>query len=262
MRKKPLKIEVCEEPEIQYAATPELFAEIRDWLDARGGKERKSAIDSSVYYDTENLRLLREGIEYRVKEKGKKLRHDLKTPLDPATTRAAVPDENAILWRNEFKCETSPKTTPKLAMYFGQVLLAPVQDRVRRFFDKTLEPKCRARFSKVKIDYEPGDEHDSRIEYSFQEGRMMDMKGERRTDLLHILELELRDGDVSALLAEKQALEEVFSSRGLALLPQRKIMMGIGLLQPSMTAEQRRAYQDALGRNGAENNGDLKRYVA
>ena len=40
--KKPVtKIEVVDEPEIQYAATPELMDEIKAWLIARGGESKK-----------------------------------------------------------------------------------------------------------------------------------------------------------------------------------------------------------------------------
>lgn len=119
------KIEVVEEPEIQYAASPELFEEIRAWLMNRGGVPKKSSQDHAVYYDTPNMRLLREGIEYRIKQKGNQFRHDMKTPCD-TKTREVIPDANDILWRNEIKFKT-PATKPSLAAFFDQAILKPVQ---------------------------------------------------------------------------------------------------------------------------------------
>ena|SRR5688572_8012883 len=116
LRQSIVRIEECEEPEIQYLATKELFDEIHVWLAKRGGVEKidhihqwlakragidkRSLIDSATYYDTHNYRLLREGIEYRVKNKGEVQRHDMKLPRN-AQERQVLPDENDILWRNE-----------------------------------------------------------------------------------------------------------------------------------------------------------------
>ena len=187
------KIEVVEEPEIQYSATPELFAEIREWLMVRGGVAKKSAQDHAVYYDTPNMRLLREGIEYRIKQRGSQYRHDMKTPQD-TNCREVVPDENDILWRQELKFKSNA-TRPTLGMFFGQALLRPVQRRVYRFLDKELEAKFASDFLKEKIDHET-DCKRSRVEYSFQTGNMVTPDGTKRSELYHILELELREGAV------------------------------------------------------------------
>lgn len=248
LRRKNTKIEVVDEPEIQYAASAKLFEEIQSWLSARGGVDKKSERDSAIYYDTTNFRLLREGIEYRVKEKGSGFRHDMKTPLD-THDRAVVPDANDILWRKEMKFKTSTNK-PSLAAFFGQTILEPVRERVIDFFDKRLEPKFRSSFFKHKVDYETGCGA-SRVEYSFQTGHMETPDGTQKGKLLYILELELRDGDEKGLLDEKRELERVFGPKGLRLLPDRKIMLGFELLVPSMSKEQLRSYEDAKDRNGS-----------
>jgi inorganic triphosphatase YgiF len=255
-----VKIEVCEEPEIQYAASPELFDEIRAWLKARGGVVRKSEKDTAVYYDTKNNRLMREGIEYRVKEKDGCLRHDMKTPLNTAS-REVVPDSNDILWRNELKFRT-PKAKPRLTMFFGQALLVPVQDRVSRFFNKELIAKFRSRFAKEKIDYVSGvGIAKSKVEYSLQSGQMETIDGKRKTRPLYILELELREGGMEMLLEEKAAVEEKFGPKGLTLLRDRKVLLGFELLQPDMNGKQRQNLQEVIERNRASSQPELESCV-
>ena len=248
------KIEIVEEPEIQYAATAELFEEINTWLMARGGVEKKSERDSAIYYDTENFRLLREGIEYRIKEKGDQYRHDMKTPRD-THTREVVPDDNGILWRNEIKFKTKTKK-PSLKTFFDQTLLDPVRDRVFQFFDKELKAKFRSSFFKRKVDHET-DCKRSRVEYSFQMGHMETPDGDHKTKLLYILELELREGLSEGLLEEKAELERLFFPKGLRLLPERKIMLGFELISPGMNAKQRHAFEDARKRNQRSGNENL-----
>lgn len=246
LRRKNTKIDVVDEPEIQYAANAQLFKEIEAWLSVRGGIDKKSERDSAIYYDTTNFRLLREGIEYRVKEKGDKFRHDMKTPLD-THDRAVLPDSNDILWRKEMKFRTSTNK-PSLGAFFGQSILEPVRERVIDFFDKRLEPKFRSSFFKHKVDYETAC-GSSRVEYSFQTGHMETPDGAQKGKLLYILELELRDGDEKGLLDEKRELERVFGPQGLKLLPERKVILGFELLVPSMSREQQRSYEDAKRRN-------------
>jgi len=250
MTKSRIKIDVIDEPELQYAATPELFEEIRAWLLKRGGIHRKTQSDVSSYYDTTNFRLLREGGEYRVKEKVKDNRtrfdHDMKIPCDPHQ-RAVVPDENDILWRKEIKMKEGPKK-PELRLLFGQGVLDPIVKRVYNFFDKELECKFIAHFEKNKID------HDTlcgngRVEYSFQTGHMQTPDGKRKTQIYHILELELRDGTPESLLEEKAALEAEFFPKGLKILPERKVILGMALLVPDMTPKQLHAFNDARARN-------------
>lgn len=247
-KQKPVtKIEVVDEPEIQYEATSELFTEIRMWLAERGGAPKKSERDSALYYDTNNFRLLREGIEYRIKEKGGQFRHDMKTPFD-TTQREVRPDANDILHRKELKFKT-PAQAPSLQAFFGQALLEPVVGRVFRFFDKELTQKFRSSFFKEKTDIETKC-GDARVEYSLQTGHMETPDGKKKTKLLHILELELREGMEEGLLKEKAELERIFVPKGLKLLDSRKIMLGFELLEPSMTEKQRHAWQDAKSRNG------------
>ena len=240
------KIDICTEPEIQYLANADLFADVQQWLMERGGIEKKSERDSAVYYDTKNFRLLREGIEYRVKEKGKQFRHDMKTPCD-THVREVVPDANDILWRKELKFKTDAEK-PNLMAFNALALLQPVRDRVFRFFDKELEAKVRSSFFKHKVDHET-DCRRARVEYSFQTGNMESADGRRKTKLLHILELELREGMDEGLLEEKAELERLFKPKGLVLLPDRKLLMGFELIKPDMDAKQRHAYEDAKKRN-------------
>lgn len=240
------RVETCPEPEIQYEANEQIFADVRVWLQERGTAHKKSETDMAVYCDTRNLRLAREGIEYRIKEKGDKWRHDMKTPAD-THDRAVVPDQHGILHRNELKFR-SGIIKPSLANFFGQALLLPVQSRVRDFFGKELEEKFRTHFNKDKYDQDTACGL-ARVEYSFQTGYMETVNGVRRTQTLRILELELREGDMKGLLAEKAALEEKFGPRGLVLLPERKVIIGLGLLTPDMSPEQLRRFEDVRRRN-------------
>src|SRR5689334_16169971 len=102
----PVAMEVVDEGETQYKANAQLFEQIKSWLVDRGGSVKKSCTDGAIYYDTKNLKLLREGAEYRVKVKdrpnGTSYRHDMKIPQD-ARAREVVPDEHDILRRKEIK---------------------------------------------------------------------------------------------------------------------------------------------------------------
>lgn len=242
-----IKIEECEEPEIQYLATPELFVEIHEWLAKRGGIKKKAEADSATYYDTRNYRLLREGIEYRVKEKGGYQRHDMKLPQDPAM-REVVPDSNDIVHRHELKFKTEAGK-PDLRVFWGLAILTPIVNRLKKqFFNKELIAQFKSIFFKEKIDHET-DCKRSRVEYSFQTGHMETMDGARKTPTLHILELELREGIMEGLLEEKAALEAEFGPKGLKLLTHRKVIMGIGLLEPEMDERQAASFRDAKIRN-------------
>jgi len=250
MPKTNLKIDVIEEPEIQYEATPALFDEIENWLKERGGFHRKTQEDQSDYFDTRNFRLLREGIEYRIKAKknDNKIRydHDMKTPRT-TKLREVQPDENHILWRNEIKIKGAEKV-PCLGLLFGQAVLKPLARRVYKLFDKELEHKFTAIFEKRKIDIDTVCGH-GRVEYSFQRGFMQTPDASSKTQEYFILELELRDGTSQSLLEEKIALEEVFFKKGLAFLPERKVILGMALLEPTMTNKQKHAFWDARNRN-------------
>lgn len=244
------KIEESPEPEIQYAASAELFEEIHAWLESRGRNEKKTERqpedDVATYYDTKNYRLLREGIEYRIKNKGSLLRHDMKLPLDP-NNREVLPDSNDILWRNELKFKTA-EGKPSLMAFWGQALLNPVRERLKKnFFGKELVAQFYSIFSKEKIDHIA--DCGSRIEYSFQTGHMETIDRARRTPTLHILEIELRKGSLEGLLAEKRALEEAFGPKGLVLLSTRKVIMGFELQRDSMSPKQEACFRDAKIRN-------------
>lgn len=244
----PVVMEIVDEGETQYKANAELFGEIKPWLIERGGSVKKTCTDDAIYYDTKNMKLLREGAEYRVKVKdrpnGTRFRHDMKIPQD-VRAREVVPDEHDILRRKEIKFKASD-ATPRLAMFFGQAILLPIQQRVYRLLDKELEQKFMADFTKDKIDYETPR---GRVEYSFQTGVMKTMDGKRQTPLLHILELELREGDEALLIEELALLHEKFQGGGLTILPDRKVMMGFELLVPDMSIRQRHAFEDARLRN-------------
>ncbi len=243
MVRKRIKIDINEEPEIQYVATPKLFAEIEKWLEKRGGVLKREQEDDAVYFDTKNYRLLREGIEYRIKPKGDSFKHDLKTPLD-THNREVAPDADEIVWRNELRFKANAR--PSLSVFWDQAILQPVRERVERFFDKELLPQFRAHFKKRKMDI---DTADAEVEYSFQTGRMRTIDGKNQTPLMRILELELRHGDVEGLIAEKKALEKAFLSKGLVILDRRKVIMGFELISPDMDAKQRCILQDVLARN-------------
>lgn len=220
---------VEEEPEIQYTANENLFEQMEDWVKAKNAKLRKKSEDDAVYYDTKNNRLIREGIECRMKPKGSEWRVDLKVPLD-TSERDAVPDENGILWRSELKCRT-PINEPRLADFEGQDILEPVRGRVTRLFQKQLLPKFRMVFQKNKYIRRVGD---SEIEYAFQRGHIENMQGDQKTDELLIVELELRQGREEDLLTAKKELEAEFMHQGLAFLERRKVVMGFDLIREGM----------------------------
>jgi hypothetical protein len=254
MNQQSIVIEAKEEPEIQYAVpSAAMMGEIRQWLHDRrqlAGQETakdECEMDCAVYYDTRNMRLLREGMEYRVKQKGDSFRHDIKAPLNGA--RSVAPDRNGIIVRQETKFKTDD-ARPSLMSSWGQAMLQSVGRRVKDFFGKRLEAKFRTFLDKHKIDYSRADEDcKGRVEYSFQTGFIETMIGPvRRTAPLHILEIELRTGDQAALLAEKRALEEAFMPLGLKFLEKRKVLLGFELLVPDMDEKQIKNFQEVLDR--------------
>ena len=250
-KKLPIKmtrIETCEEPEIQYHASEALFTDLRAWLVDQGAVHKKRETDMAVYCDTRNFRLAREGIEYRIKERGDKWRHDMKTPVD-THCREVVPDEHGILHRNELKFK-SGVITPSLANFFGQAILRPVQARVHDLFDKKLEEKFRTNIEKDKWDLDTPC-GTARVECSFQTGYLETMDGTRRKQI-KIFEMELREGHMDGLLSTKQRIEKRFGPEGLIILPERKVIMGLALHEPDMTDEQKRKFADVRRRNSPD----------
>lgn len=249
---KPLhRIEQVPEPEIQFLIpSQDVEAKIEAWLIERGALEKKQVRDSAIYFDTDDFAFLNDGVEYRIKEKGNHFNHDMKTPSD-TNFREVVPDANGILHRIELKVK-SETSLPLLKALFGHAILKPFLDRNRDILDKIVAPMFRASFFKHKYDLEAEDPQAktyARVEYSFQTGHMESLDGTRKTPLLHILELELRDGDEEGLIAERQAVVKEFAAMGLVPLAQRKVLLGFGLLSPTMTEAQKAVYADVCRRN-------------
>ena len=231
------------EPEIQFdALSLENLADIKSWLIEAGGYVTKeNRVEDSPYFDTKNNRLIREGIECRLKRKKGIWRTDLKTSVK-TTDRVVLPDEYGVVWRNEL-CSFTTGEQPFMEEFAAMEALKPVQNRVSRIFEKQLIEKFRARLSKTKIERKISG---GVIEYSLQHGHMITPDGTRQSDPLHILEIELRDGDDDALYTAISEFRNAFPT--LNLLEKRKVMIGFELITPDMTLKAQRKFEKLQSR--------------
>jgi inorganic triphosphatase YgiF len=242
------RVKTTIEPEIQYRVPRELLPQIEAWLMERGG-QAKVVEDFTTYYDTKNYRLFREGIEYRGREQeDHSYRYDMKTPVDTKKDRIVVPDKDGILRRREMKFRTD-SAQPSLGYFFGQTALKPVQSRVKKLFDKLLEPKFHTVFEKKKIDcFVSEDTGQGKIEYTLKKGHFENIARDRKSEEVCIVELEDKGASPEALLAAKAEIEAAFAEKGLERLEERTVMMGFAFVEEEMTEKAADRYHKALER--------------
>lgn len=243
-------ISIKQEPEIQFdGQSAERLQEVENWILAQGGKATKTAKEDSPYFDTRNNRLIREGMECRLKIKDGVHRTDLKTPLN-TEDRVVVPDHMGVIWRHEI-CMEASKEGSTLCQLAGLSILQPVQKRVSRIFEKPLHVKFRAQLSKRKFERKIGQGNEKGvIEYSLQRGRMATPDGKRKSEELFIVEIELRNpkkaGSEKALKQAIDEFKEAFSE--LELLKDRKVLIGFKLIEPDMELKARSKFRKMLER--------------
>ena len=235
-------VSVAEEPEIQYRTNADGLKSIRDWLLNRGGYESKSVNEHNYYYDTRNNRLLREGVECRVKPKTRHYSHELKTPFN-THSQDVVPDPDGVLWRLEIKGK-GKRPVPSLHMFQDVDVLKPVAERVPELWRKALHPKFAMCFNKNKIErtIRMPDGAQGCIEYALQTGHFATPDGQHTSDTWHIIELELKSGDIEALHAARRELEADFEEK-LAFLSERKLIQGFRSVADRMTGKEHRKFQ-------------------
>lgn len=237
------RITVEVEPEAQFSVPDKkTFERIIPWLLEKGAKPDKKQHDDCTYFDTKHFRLAREGWECRVKEKGGIWRTDIKTPID-TRDRVALPNKFGVVDRREIKAEQT-KDMPSLKDFADVAALAPVAKRVKDFFDKNLEPKFRAPFTKDKYDrvFE-WEGKKATIQYSLQDGHIESLDGKVRTKEMYIAEIEFRGGSRKAYLKAVKEFKDAFGESGVAIMKERKWHIGLRLIAADLSEKS----QDNLG---------------
>jgi inorganic triphosphatase YgiF len=238
-------ISIKREPEIQYdAVSKEGLDRLERWILSKGGKQKKVVHEDSPYFDTKNNRLIREGMECRLKQKGGVYRTDLKTPLD-TRKRSVEPDHMGVIWRYEI-CGEALQDGLALSEFSGLSILRPVKKRVSRIFDKPLHIKFRAQLHKTKFNRKMEvDGKKGVIEYALQKGHIVTPDGKRKSEELFIVEIENKSPHPEILEAAIREFEREFPD--LKLLEDRKVLVGFKLIAPEMT-EKARSKFDKLQR--------------
>lgn len=233
-------ITIKREPEIQFdGQSAKKLKEVEKWILSKGGKETKTVVEDSPYFDTENNRLIREGMECRLKKKGGIYRTDLKTPIDTGN-RSVEPDHMGVIWRNEIMGEAVSEGLV-LSEFSGLSVLKPVKNRVSDIFEKPLHLKFRAQLKKRKFERNVAVSKDSGvIEYAIQRGHMVTPDGKRKSDELFIVELELKEGSEKVL--EKAIQEFLQEFADMNTLKDRKVLVGFKLIEPDMTEKARHKF--------------------
>jgi hypothetical protein len=225
-------VRVSLEPEIQYKAPVKLLSRIESLLTMSGGVQTSQRMGERTYYwDTRNFKLFREGMECRGRQKGSGYRFDLKVAADTSQA-TAFPDENGVLWRYELKAP-STNPNPDLSVFFDQVAIPELRERLRDVYPKQVEPKFVGVYDKKKIERTVGAGNDQGlIEYSLQRGYIETLDGKHRTRTMGIVDVELREGANAAHIEAKEELESIYGDKGLVMLPRRKLIMGMELIEP------------------------------
>lgn len=242
------KISIKREPEIQFDGIDEQTLEkAKSWVLKKGGKKTKTVTEDSPYFDTKNNRLIREGMECRLKEKDGIYRTDLKTPVD-TNERSVEPDHMGIIWRNEI-CGEAVTDGLALSEFSGLSVLRPVKKRVSRIFNKPLQIKFRAQLKKEKFEREvrAGDKKGT-IEYAFQRGHMATPDGTRKSHELFIIEIENKSDHPEVLEAAIREFQKDFPD--LKLLEDRKVMVGFKLVEPDMEPKAKAKFEKLQVRLG------------
>lgn len=230
-------ITIKREPEIQFdGQCAKKLKEVEKWILSKGGKETKTVVEDSPYFDTENNRLIREGMECRLKQKGGIYRTDLKTPIDTGM-RSVEPDHMGVIWRNEIMGEAVSEGLV-LSEFSGLSVLRPVKKRVSNIFEKPLHLKFRAQLKKRKFERTvTAGKASGLIEYAIQRGHMTTPDGSRKSDELYIVEIELKKGCEKVLAKAIDEFRAAFSD--LNTLKDRKVMVGFKLIEPDMSEKAR-----------------------
>lgn len=234
-------ITIKKEPEIQFdGQSAKKLKAVEKWILSKGGKETKTVVEDSPYFDTENNRLIREGMECRLKKKGGIYRTDLKTPMDTGN-RSVEPDHMGVIWRNEIMGEAVSEGLV-LSEFSGLSVLRPVKKRVSNIFEKPLHLKFRAQLTKQKFERTvTSGKHSGVIEYAVQRGHMATPNGMKKSNELFIVEIELKSGSEKVLEEAIKEFRKEFAD--MSLLKDRKVMVGFKLIEPDMTDKARQKFK-------------------
>lgn len=241
-------ISIKREPEIQFDGVDKKTLErAKSWVVQKGAKLTKTVKEDSPYFDTKNNRLIREGMECRLKEKDGIYRTDLKTPTD-TNERSVQPDHMGIIWRIEI-CGEAVTDGLALSEFSGLTVLRPVKKRVSRIFNKPLHIKFRAQLEKEKFERKIEiDGKKGTIEYAFQRGHMVSPDGTRKSHELFIIEIENKSDHPEILEAAIREFQKEFPD--LKLLEDRKVMVGFKLIAPDMEPKAKAKFEKLQVRLG------------
>ena len=194
-------------------------------------------VRTNVYYDTKKaFHLYRRGLEYRSREKGSKIKYDLKTPESFGSENLGA-DQNGIFRRREYSYISS-KDKPKLG-YFAKGDIAKELDGLE---GKDLVPWVQGHFQRKRFTYTPQGFPDSHLEVAFETGHYETMDGNERSEAMYIIEVELKSGQYDALEKVVHDLQEKY---GLKTCLKTKGEMGFEFVAPHLKENRQERFEKA-----------------
>ena len=195
---------------------------------------------TNVYYDTKKaFHLYRRGLEYRSRPKGSKTKYDLKTPEKFGAGNLGA-DDNGIFHRREYSYLSS-NGNPSLG-YFSKGDLA---DELKGLEGKELVPWVQGHFKRKRFTYSPQGFPDSHLEVAFETGQYETMDGAHQSELMYIIEVELKAGDYEALASVVNGLQERY---GIKPCLQTKGEMGFEFIAPHLKQSRQDKFDNARER--------------
>ena len=229
------------EPEIKFIVSKETIDKVLN--DVNYGApfipapiERDERVN--VYYDTKDFVLFREGYECRRRNGNNEgvYRDDVKAPHN-LNKGPIGPDVNGIYLRREYK-DNSEKKKPQLKHFFNMGV-----KYLTEAIGLKLHPYVKGFFTRKRFSFSPTGFPDSSLEIAFENGHYKTPDEAHRSDDLYVIELELKSGNVNALIKTANNLKERY---GLVPTHKTKGEMGFEFAKPYMKEKSQKSFIGAL----------------
>jgi inorganic triphosphatase YgiF len=191
------------EPEIKYLVNKKTMERILDDIE-RGAPFIPEPVlrdeRTNFYYDTPEFELYALGFECRRRRDGSRHKFDLKTP-HKLEKGPIGPDRHGVFLRREYR-EVSDKKSPSLKKFFNRGVKA-----LKPVVDSELNPLVKGLFQRARFSFSPTGYTDSVLEAAFENGRFETIDGKNSSKTVYLIELELKSGDIRALIDAAQKME-------------------------------------------------------
>jgi inorganic triphosphatase YgiF len=247
------------EPEVKFLTDRETMESILDFINGQGPpfipEPVKRDERTNVYYDTKHkFRLYSRGVECRARKnqnaagEHEYYRYDVKTPSSLDNPNFG-PDSNGIFFRREYD-NKGPDMHPGLE----QFKIGKLKKYLKGLFNKELIAWVKGSFTRSKFSFPPTGYPNSKLEIAFETGRYSTIDNQHRSDEMYIIELEIKSGEVEALVSAVEQLKERYPGK-LKLCPKTKGQMGLEWARQYMNEAQQQNFAEATEKRQSRDKG-------